>query len=374
MKIYFEVIPMKRIISAVLLVAMLSCALMSCNKYPPKRSTREERRVVMTLSLDGEEYEIKYELYRALFLNYKSQVDGGNAGVWSSDQKNEYINKINTIIAKKAAEIYSVFHLAGKLGIDPYSKDVDKQIDEYIRISVEGNEADVIGFGGDYDAYLDALKQNNLNYSLQVLLFRYDITMNLINEYYKGYEDEALGHIPGDFSYTKDDVRGYYFSDSSSRILHAYLDEGYGANSRERIEYVREGMLSKTTDTEVALYIINNTAVTATDLIINKKVSGVMVGNYTLGEVYSVYKDTAFAIEVGEVSEVIEINDGVTTYYVLYKLPKTEEHFADCYDDIASSYLDNKISELLADISSRLAGNVEYTKKYSKITHSEISM
>ena len=365
---------MKKIISALLLIVMLSCALVSCNKYPAKKSTRQERQVVMTLTLEGEKYEVKYELYRALFLNFKNEIDGGDQSVWTSASKDEYISRINKIIADKASEIYSVFHLAGKIGIDPYSKEVENQIQEYIRVSVEGNEADIIGFGGDYNAYLNALKENNLNYSLQVLLYRYDITMTLINEYYKGYDDRALGHIPGDFTYTAEDVRNYYFSDSSARVLHAYLDEGYGANSRERIEFVRNGMLGKTNEKDVALYIINNTAVTATDLIINKKVSGVMVGNHTLGDVYSAYKDIAFALEVGEVSDVFEINDGVTTYYVLYKLPKTEEHFSDCYDDIASSYLDNKISELLKSVADGLASSVQYTKKYSKINHSEISM
>ena len=231
----------------------------------------------------------------------------------------------------------------------------------------------VVGYG-DYETYLEALKQLGFNYSVQELLFRYDITLNLIDEYYKGYEDTALGYISGDFSYTRDDVRNYYYSDNSARVLHAYLDEGYGSNARERIESVREGMLSKASDSEVALYIINSTAVTATDLIINKKVSGVMVGNHSLNDVYDVYKNTAFSLGEGEVSDVIEINDGTTTYYVLYKLPKTEEHFNSCYDDFASSYLDNEISRLLLDITSKLASSAEYTKKYSKINHSEISM
>ena len=365
---------MKRIISAILLVAILLTALVSCAKYPAKRSTWEEKRVVITLNLDGEKYKVKYELYRALFLNYKSQVDGGDSSVWSSGSKDWYIDRINEIIIQKASEIYAVFHLAEEVGIDPYSSDVDKKIKEYIEVSVDGNDSDIAGFDGDYEKYLEALKENNLNYSLQELLFRYEITLGLINEYYKGYEDKALGHIAGDFSYSRDDVRNYYYSDSSVRILHAYLDSGYGSNARERIEYVRTGMLNKSNALEIALYIINNTAVTASDLIINKKVSGVMVGNYALSDAYGIYKDTAFALEVGQTSEVIEINDGVTTYYVLYKLEKTEEHFNDCYEDIASAYLDNKIGERLASIASNLAGSAEYTKKYSKITHSEISM
>lgn len=364
----------KRIVSVILLIITISSAMVGCNKYPAKRSTFKERRVVMTLNLDGEKYKIKYELYRALFLNYKSQVDGGDDSVWSSANKDEYVSKINKIIISKASEIYSVFHLAEQIGIDPYSKDIKKQIQEYVKISVEGNGADVIGYGGDYDAYLDALKENNLNYAVQELMFRYEITLNLINEYFKGYEEKSLGHISGEYNYSEEDVKNYYYSDSCVRVLHAYIDESYGASAKDRMESIKEGMLQCSSELDIALYIINNTTVTAEDLIVNRKVSGVMVGENTLGSDYELYKTTAFNLEVGNASDVFAINDGITTYYVLYKLDKTEEHFNNCYDDIASAYLDNIISGKLMAIANDLAESAEYTKKYSKIDHSDISM
>ena len=110
-----------------LLIALLLTALVSCAKYPAKRSTREERRVVITLNLDGEKYKVKYELYRALFLNYKSLVDGGDSSVWSSDSKDWYIDRINEIIVQKASEIYAVFHLAE---VDSLSETADIKIME----------------------------------------------------------------------------------------------------------------------------------------------------------------------------------------------------------------------------------------------------
>ena len=373
----------KKIVSAILVIITLTTTMVGCNKYPAKRSTFKERRVVMTLSLDGEEYKIRYELYRALFLNYKSLVDGGDDSVWSSDNSDEYVDKINEVIIGKASEIYSVFHLAEKIGIDPYSKDIKKQIQEYIRISVEGNGADVIGYGGDYDAYLDSLKQNNMNYAVQELMFRYEITLNLINEYFKGYEDKSLGHIAGEYDYSKEDVKNYYYSDGCVRVLHAYVDELYGASAKDRMEQIRAGMLKCSSELDIALYIINNTTVTAEDLIyttadadgkVVRKANGVILGENTLGADYALYKDTAFQLEVGQTSDVFAINDGITTYYVLYKLEKTDEYFEDCYYDIASAYLDNIISEKLMEIADDLAESAEYTKKYSKIDHTDISM
>ena len=53
--------------------AVLSLAACSA-KYEPVPSTEEEARVVMRFALDGKKYELKYELYRALFLTYKEAL------------------------------------------------------------------------------------------------------------------------------------------------------------------------------------------------------------------------------------------------------------------------------------------------------------
>ena len=56
----------KKKILAVLLAISALFGLFSCSKdentYPPVESTKEERKTVMTLSIDEEKYEIPYEL------------------------------------------------------------------------------------------------------------------------------------------------------------------------------------------------------------------------------------------------------------------------------------------------------------------------
>lgn len=360
---------MKKLVSLSIIIITLFLCLASCRseKYPPVKSTEEEARVVMTLSLDGEKYEVKYELYRALFLSHKSAVDGGDNSVWSSSKKDEYISKINEIITSKASEIFSAFHLAQKLGIDAYSKDVDEQIKEYIGISVDN------GYGGDYDAYLASLKEQGLNYSAQELLIRYSIMLSGIDEYYKGSEDEALGYIPGEYEYSEEDVRDYYFGNNSARVFHAYMQDGILVDTAGKMEEIREGLASAESDIDAALYIINNTSVTPTDLIRDKEPSGIMVGRHTFGSGYEPYTEAAFALGTGEVSEVIK-TDGDGFFYVIYKLEKTEEHFTACYDDISLSYLENLIGEQLYNIALSLTSSVTFTDSYSKIVHKDISI
>ena len=111
---------MKRIIALLLVLASV-LTLSACKKYKPVESSEEEARTVMTLSLDGKTYEVKYELYRALFLNYKTEIDGGNPDVWTSEGKSEYVERINSLIIDKITDIYAAFAICEK--IESYSID-----------------------------------------------------------------------------------------------------------------------------------------------------------------------------------------------------------------------------------------------------------
>ena len=346
---------MKRLISLAIILITVFGMLVGCkaSKYPARKSTKEESRVVMTLSLDGDRYEVKYELYRALFLANKSKIDGGDSSVWSSENKNDYI--------------------ANKLGLDIYSKDTDKEIDEYVILNVEGNGGDIIGYGGDYDAYLDDLAKRGINYAVQALLFRYSIALDRINEYYLGYEDEALGNIDGKYSFSEEDVRNFYFSDNSVRVLQAYVQADVVTDAKERMQSLREN-ISLLSPKDAALYIINHTAAVSSDLIVNKEVSGIVFGSHTLGHAYSDYSEAAFSLDGGEVSDIIEISDGARGYYVLYGLEKEEEHFSACYDDIKGAYLDDLIGKELSEISDSLAKSADKNLAYSDIIHAEISL
>jgi hypothetical protein len=86
-------------ITALLLAVILILPLAACSKkYEPQESSPLEATTVYTLSLDGKTYEVKYELYRALFLNFKSQIDGGDESVWQGENSEEYIDKINSTV------------------------------------------------------------------------------------------------------------------------------------------------------------------------------------------------------------------------------------------------------------------------------------
>ena len=363
---------MKKITTLILLLS-LCFSLFACgNKYAPVESTEEEKQIMYTMSMDGKEYEVAYELYRALFLQYKSGVDGGDNDVWTSGEREKYITEINDIIFSRISDIYAVFHLCDKVGIDVYSDVVEDTISDYIKVSVEGGSIDDVkfeGFDGDYDAYLAHLKSENLNYSVQVLLYRYSIAYLMLEDY---YADKVSGEDT--VSYTREDVKAYYDSDECVRVLEVFLSttNEYDKliNTLERAERLRDGIAQQSNEYDVGTYMISNT------LSAEGLRDGMVIGKHSLDPAY--YEDltlTAFSLSLGETSEVVEIITSTSSgYYILYRAEKSDENFEKCYDQIEASYILNLIGTDIFDTANALKVRIKQTNAFTALVHSEISM
>ena len=355
-------------LSFCLLIITLLLVLCSCNKYKPVESTDEEERVVFALEAGGEKYEVKYELYRALFLANRERVDGGDASVWSGERKEQYASEINSVILAESYKIYSAIHHAKELGFDAYSKDVDKKIRESIENAVDTE------YDGDYEKYLASLKENYFNYSVSVLFLRYYHALEAINKYYGGYEHEVFGEMNGEFEITKDTVKEYYYSTDTVRVMQAYIPEG--VRTKAWVAELRDELMRKGTEYDMAVHIITNTTATESDLIVNDAVSGLVIGKNSLDSfTYSDYIDELFALSSGEMSAIIELqNTDADGYYLLYALAKSDEHFERCYETIKDSYIDDVIGAKLAKATDELMENTSHFEVYFSIDHANISM
>lgn len=367
----------KNIISLLILFSVL-LSLISCEKkYEPVKSTDEENRIVMTAEIDGESYKIKYELYRALFLSLKSEIDGGDDSVWSGENKDEYIARADKLVRGRISEIYSVLHVAKKIGIDVYSKEFDKYVEDFIKVSVEGgyyNDTEITGFEGDYAKYLEYLKKNNLNYSVQDLIIRYSLAGTRIFEYYIGNleDEEYLENInTGKLKYTKEDVLAFYESDECVRVIKANLP---AVNfTRERTEAIRSTLIEKAElgEEAVAIYIIGLTVTGGSDIK-----AGEIIAPHNLDAVYySELVSEAFALKTFEVSRVIEISDGYEkNYNIIYKAIKSSAHFEENYEMIRAAYLQNEVGEIIDTAALSFENSLADTDVMNSIIHSEINM
>ena len=375
---------MKKIIALFLVLTSLF-TLSACKKYKPVESTEEENRTVMTLSLDGKTYEVKYELYRAFFLTYKSQVDGGNADVWTSEGKTEYVSRINSIILDRITDIYAAFALCERIGFDLYSKDVEKQIKEYVKISVEGGSYGSKTMQGyeSYDDFLDALKAANLNYSVQTLLLRYAIAVDAIDTYYIGTataDDVNYDISLGTLTYTKDDVKAFYDSDSCARVLRASFQKIVSYTPYETAVALKDRLAnaaataSTPADKEAAVLdaIIKSGRFSNAAEIEN----GYVIGKYNLERTYyGDMTDAVFSISEGEVTDPVSIvTDEEDTYYVIYRSYKSDDHFEANYDSIRYVYLRNCVGEITYEVAEALKTSAVFSDYLTNINHSEIGM
>ncbi len=369
---------MKKIIA--LLIALSSLfALISCgdSDYPPQKSSDEEARIVMSVSFEDKKYEIKYELYRALFLSVHGEVDGGDMSVWSGENKSEYIAAVDEIIKDRVAEIYAAIHIASKIGVNVYSFDFDKKVKEYIKTSVEGGyigQTEIKGFEGDYDKYLESLKKMGLNYSVQDLMIRYSLATEEIYKHYAGTLDseEFLENaVSGALKYTAEDVLTFYNSADCVRVIRAFLPKQYYTS--ERAESIRDTIAEKAekSESEVANYIIGQTTTGATDIK-----NGEIIAMHNLDkQYYSELIKSAFELDAFEVSEVISINTGYEdAYVILYRTVKTNDHFEECYNSIANAYVQNEIGKIIDTDVTAMKDNIKTTDILAELDRGSISM
>jgi hypothetical protein len=257
--------------------------------------------------------------------------------------------------------------MAKKVGIDIYDNKHDKLCREYIKAAVDGDDV-FKGFGGDYEAYLAALKKMNLNYSVQELFIRYEIARGEINEYYAG--DAATGGLDkGHVSYTDEDILSFYESDEESRrVYNVYLPSD--AFTEARAKEIRDTMASMSGDDSVAWYIMNfSTATDVGDL-------AELVGRYSSDTFYfGEVTDAAFTLSEGECSEpILTRTDELDGYTIVYRCEKTDEFFEIYEEYVRAVYVQNEIGRIFEKTARGLYESAVYSKNYNSIVHSEIGM
>ena len=341
-----------------LLFSFFGCAKKA--EYPPVESTEEERATVMTMTDGNRSVDVPFELYRALFLTYRETFDGGDTSLWSKDGSDALFARINEKIFTETAEIYAALSAARDIGFDPYGKEAEAKISAYIKAGVEGGYIDGMSVEGhgSYEKYLAYLESQHLNYSVQVLLFRYLISMRAVQDYYLGTLDKygnektAPKLVP-----TEEDLRSYYFGEDSVRVLWIFLDgRSYSAS---RAKEIRDAVAAKSDETAVANYMIGQTTTPGSEVL-----AGHTIGRYTLpSSYYEEVTRAAFSLAVGETSAPLATSTGTESgYYILYRGEKSEENFLFSKDSVKENYLQNEIGKIFASKSESMKKSAEMTK------------
>ena len=164
------------------------------------------------------------------------------------------------------------------------------------------------------------------------------------------------------------------------RVLRANFQKAIAYDPLENAERLRDKIndaaSSKDTLEEKETAVFN--AIIANGLYSNTAEikNGYVIGRYNLERsYYGEMTDASLALEVGEVSDPINVvSDVEDAYYVVYRTYKSDEHFEANYESIKYVFLMNYVGEIAHGVALELKNSLTFTDAYSSIDHSGISM
>lgn len=340
-----------RSLTAVLLLLVLLVPLAACGSggYREVKSKRAWRKTV--LKIDGED--VSFELLRFFFFRHTTEADGGDASLWEGGDAAEMTEKALKLAVDDICELYAAFAVCRSYGIDPERDDIDELVSAYVGYDVDGGYPDgntwVSGNGGDYDKYLESLKELHLTDTVNRLLYRYAACLKVLDDYIQNGAEGKVGA-------SDEDLREFLRSDDCVHANYAELQKV--AYTREEAEEFHAGM--KAAEKNITRL---------GELVVNMKSdprSGEYYSRYATDATDAELYDLIFSLKPGEVSEIFETAD---SYYIYYGMEKDAAP-----DEIRGRYLEEVfIYRKMAGMTEVLKTRVAYESAYESLTYAILS-
>ncbi|MBO5755751.1 MAG: peptidylprolyl isomerase [Clostridia bacterium] len=336
------------------LAMLMALSFVACG-YRPVASTEAESTPIF--SFDGK-HEVKYELFRFIFLQKKQAESGGDDAYFEGKDKAALLAEYVKEAEREAAKVYALFSLCEKYGIDPYAEEVEEEITAQVELAIQGSESEY-GYGS-VKAYLKEIGEQYLNDSVYRLYLRYDICERLLSAKLK--KDEVI-------TAKWEDVFAYYYGEETvcaTWVLIPYSNlSGYTEGMRRTL--YEEAKLKSNDDFKkmAAEYAISQDP---------KELStGLYFGHYEYDELYSELVETAFSLAEGETSEPFYSGDGL---YILRRLPKDMLYLGNENNKemLNEGYMLHLFGQMLAAEEERLLTTVTYGDAFSSITFDGVKM
>jgi len=319
-------------IAALFAVCLLLFPLSGCSKIPS--SSRKEKETVLTI----DEYEVPYEQLRYFVRNFMDDRSAGDDAYWTETRAAELQSEIfeDSFTALKTP--YAILSLCKQYGIerdDPAIKELAKSTVD-ASVSAYENEK----------AYVLDLKNNHMNHQVYTFL----TTVNICREeLYFAMMD--AGALETDEAVLRDLIYGDEFlrvkqilikNDSPDALARAEEARKRAAAGEDFDSLVREYGED--------LYMFNNTD-----------------GYYICrGVWYKEFEDTAFSMQIGEISPIIETDAG---YSILMRCEKDTSFLDSHFKDLCADYRDAQFSlQIEAKIASMNVTERDILNKYTLLT------
>lgn len=302
-----------RIITAVILASTL-LSLISCgSKYELPESSEEELETVLRVG----DYEVPFELYRYFFMNYKRTYDEGDESHWDKLGEAESFSMLDGLARDSITRIYATLALALDYKIDYKSgavqREVIKTIEEYIDMECDG----------DMEIYKKDLEGAFMNSSVfRFVMAEFECESRLFD----ALVDE--GKIVTDDETIMNAITGGEFCHAKQILIMNNDEDDPEENRRIAEEVLAKAQAGDDFDRLVAEYGEDTEMITSP------------VGYYfTHGELIEEFEEAAFALEIGELSPIVESPLG---YHIILRCELDPMYVAQNFEDLAEAYKTSK--------------------------------
>ena len=282
-----------KIAGLILCAVMLALSLVSCAAGRPVKASAQDLKVVGKVG----NFDVLYEELRYVTLFYKQQLeDKYGEGIWKDTATaQKYSDELYELVTRNITANYAVLSLCAEVGITTDAKEIQESVTSYI------NEmAEELGGRSQYKKQLKA--ENATDHFL-----RFTIAVDYCqNELYYSYTQD-LGLIETDF----EKIYDYIMADNFVRTVHVYIQNDKD-DDVEKNRAAAENVVEQIKNGESINKLIGSSVNEDFDLTTT---DGYYFGR---GEMLQAYEDAAFALEVNEVSGVVETPTG---FYVIKRLP-----------------------------------------------------
>jgi hypothetical protein len=319
----------------VILSAILVFSLVGCDEKKVLESSREELTVVKTVA----DLDVPLEMYRYVALNLKSSYEyGSSADIWLGDAGQALLDEMNKDINSTLVQIYTVPAICKEYGININ--------DQYVLDMLEIKMDDIYeSYGYDYKAYDADISEYNMNDSVYRFFIRNEILADEIIA-----KMMERGEAPGDVETIKAILNG----EECVRVKQILIASDNGKTEEENTA-LAEKILSMIEDGANFEELVREYG---EDLFMFNNTDGYYV---TRGNFHEEFEDTAFSLEIGEVSGIIKTDAGLS---IIKRYEKDAAYIEKNADSLASDYIEGLYNIALDKYSSTLV--IEDTPKASK--------
>lgn len=328
---------MKKISLAILFIAVtvFSFVLSSCGKSEKiLESSGDEKTVIGQVG----SFDIPMEIYRYVALNYRTQFENGDPDVWTKDGSDALLDRLNSAVDETVAGMYTTLSVCEDYGISPD--------DAYISDAVDAKMKEIyLTHGNDYKAYTKAISEYNMNDAVYRFLIRDEIL-----------SEELLAKMieKGDIPALDDSFRKIAEGDEFVRVKQILITSINGKTEEDCLEEA-ETILAKLKKGEDFDDLIGEYG---EDVYMFNNSDGYYISR---GSYYSEFEDAAFSLGIGEYSDIIKTNAGIS---IIRRYEKDASYIESHLDDMYVTYRDGIYNLMLEEKKSALS--VEWNDKAEK--------